>query len=82
MYDDLEAGRFVECSGREIAEETRLLLENLQVDGAQFLSDHVSNYLPIHGRLPEDKESMLAALDEALSHPDNPLLKPRTITSL
>jgi radical SAM superfamily enzyme YgiQ (UPF0313 family) len=82
MYDDLEAGRFVECSGREIAEETRLLLENLQVDGAQFLSDHVSNYLPIHGRLPEDKESMLAAIDEALSHPDNPLLKPRTITSL
>jgi radical SAM superfamily enzyme YgiQ (UPF0313 family) len=82
MYEDLESGRFVECSGREVAEETRLLLENLDVEGAQFLSDHVSNYLPIYGRLPEDKESMLAAIDEALAHPDNPMLAPRTITSL
>jgi len=82
MYEDLESGRFVECSGREVAEETRLLLENLDVEGAQFLSDHVSNYLPIYGRRPEDKESMLAAIDEALAHPDNPMLAPRTITSL
>ncbi len=82
MYENLESGRFVECSGREIAKETRLLLENLQIDGAQFLSDHVSNYLPIYGRLPEDKESMLATIDEALARPDNPMLDPRVITSL
>ena len=82
MYDDLESGKFVECTGREIAEETRLLLENLDVEGAQFLSDHVSNYLPIYGRLPQDKARMLEAIDEALAHPDNPMLGPRVITSL
>jgi len=82
MYDDVQSGEFVECTGREIAEETRLLLENLDADGAQFLSDHVSNYLPIYGRLPQDKDRMLEAIDEALAHPDNPMLGPRVITSL
>jgi radical SAM superfamily enzyme YgiQ (UPF0313 family) len=82
MYEDLQSGSFVECSGREVAEETRLLLENLDIEGAQFLSDHVSNYLPIHGRLPDDKDAMLAAIDEALAHADNPMLGPRAITSL
>jgi radical SAM superfamily enzyme YgiQ (UPF0313 family) len=82
LYDEVQSGRFVECTGREIALETRLLLENLQVEGAQFLSDHVSNYLPLYGRLPEDRDRMLISIDEALADPDNPVLGPRVITSL
>ena len=82
LYEQLQAGEFQECTGREIAEETRLLLENLQVDGAEFLSDHISNYLPLYGRLPEDKKRMLAAIEEALAVPDNPMLGPRMIRSL
>jgi radical SAM superfamily enzyme YgiQ (UPF0313 family) len=82
MYEQLAGGTFEELSGREIAEETRLLLENLDLDGADFLSDHISNYLPVYGRLPGDKKRMLDAIDEALSVPDNPLFGPRTIHSL
>jgi radical SAM superfamily enzyme YgiQ (UPF0313 family) len=82
MYEDLQKGEFVECTGREVAEETRLLLENLDLEDSRFLSDHVSNYLPIYGRLPQDKGVMLEAIDEALAHPDNPMLGPRVITSL
>ncbi len=82
MYDQLGTGEFEELTGREVALETRLLLENLEVEGAQFLSDHVSNYLPIYGKLPEDREEMLAAIDDALAAPHNPMLGPRTIHSL
>jgi radical SAM superfamily enzyme YgiQ (UPF0313 family) len=82
MYEDLVNGDFEECDGRQVAEETRLLLENLDLEDSRFLSDHVSNYLPIYGRLPEDKEVMLKAIDEALAEPGNPMLGPRTITSL
>lgn len=82
MYEDLESGGFVECNGREVAQEIRLLLENLELEDARFLSDHVSNYLPIHGRLPQDKEAMIRSIDEALEQPDNPMLAPRVITSL
>ena len=32
-----------------------------------MLSDHYSNYWDVNGRLPEDKEKMLADIDHALS---------------
>lgn len=82
MYEELAGSGFEECSGREVAIETRLLLENLDVENAQFLSDHVSNYLPLYGRLPEDREEMLAAIDRVLAQPDPASLRPRTIRSL
>ena len=82
LYDEISRGEFEECSGREIARETRLLLSHLDVGGAQFLSDHVSNYLPLYGRLPDDKEELIAAIDRVLAHPDPPILKPRIIHSL
>jgi len=40
-------------------------LEKLQVT-SQFLSDHISNLLPLHGKLPEEKERMIQMIDEAL----------------
>ena len=33
------------------------------------LSDHVSNFLDVRGRVPEDKPAMLAQLDQALQWP-------------
>ena len=32
-----------------------------------FTSNHASNYLPLKGGLPEDKEKFLKLLDEALA---------------
>jgi hypothetical protein len=52
-------------SPETILKETRLLLEGLQVT-SQFLSDHISNLLPLHGKLPEDKGRMIQMIDEAL----------------
>ncbi len=49
-------------------EETRLLVENLH-GPTVLLSDHVSNFLDVQGRIPEDKETMLEAIDEALEWP-------------
>lgn len=49
-------------------EETRLLLELL--DGpTMLLSDHVTNFLDVNGRLPDDRQLMLDTLDEALTWP-------------
>jgi hypothetical protein len=31
------------------------------------LSDHLSNYIPVNGKLPEDKQAMLRVIDEALA---------------
>lgn len=46
--------------------ETRLILENLNTTGL-FLSDHISNYINLNGKIPEDKEAMLKLIDYALT---------------
>ncbi len=32
-----------------------------------FRTNHASNYLPIGGRLPQDREAIVAVIDEALN---------------
>ena len=45
--------------------ELELLLENTDVSGAIFRSNHASNYLPLGGRLPADKARLLAMVKAA-----------------
>ncbi len=65
MYEDMVAGRFRLPGPEAILRETRLLLAELNVQ-SEFLSDHVSNLLPLHGKLPEAKDGMIRMIDEAL----------------
>ena len=65
LYEAMEQGYFRPASAETILKETKLLLEKLQVT-SQFLSDHISNLLPLHGKLPEDKEKMIHLVDEGL----------------
>jgi radical SAM superfamily enzyme YgiQ (UPF0313 family) len=65
LYDAMVEDRFQLASLETILKETKLLLEELRVT-SQFLSDHISNLLPLHGKLPEEKERMIQMIDEAL----------------
>jgi len=65
LYDAMVEGRFQLASLETILKETKLLLEELRVT-SQFLSDHISNLLPLHGKLPEEKERMIQMIDDAL----------------
>ena len=65
LYEAMTGGRFQPPRPETILKETKLLLEKLQVT-SQFLSDHISNLLPLHGKLPEDKEKMIQMIEEAL----------------
>jgi radical SAM superfamily enzyme YgiQ (UPF0313 family) len=65
MYEEMMEGRFHLPSPETILKETRLLLAELKVT-SEFMSDHVSNLLPLDGRLPGAKESMVRMIDEAL----------------
>ena len=65
MHEEMMDGRFRLPSPETILKETRLLLADLKVT-SEFVSDHVSNLLPLHGRLPGAKEGMVRMIDEAL----------------
>lgn len=66
MYKDVKEGRFTCVTPRQALMETKWLLEGLQVDPLHITANHPSNYLPIKGGLPEDRERLLALVDSAL----------------
>lgn len=65
LHDAMVEGRFQLTSPETILKETKLLLRELQVH-SYFLSDHISNLLPLHGKLPEERERMIQATDDGL----------------
>ena len=66
LYDDFQAGKFQPITPVESLREVRLLLEKLEVAPLHFTCDHASNYVPLKGSLPEDRERFLRQLDRAL----------------
>jgi radical SAM superfamily enzyme YgiQ (UPF0313 family) len=59
--------RFELPSVAGLLRELRWFIEEARPSAAIFRSNHASNYLPIGGRLPRDRDSILAAIDEALA---------------
>jgi hypothetical protein len=58
--------------------ELRHVISHLNgLSGCIFRTNHASNYLPLEGSLPKDKETMLAVLDEALER-GRSVLRPET----
>jgi radical SAM superfamily enzyme YgiQ (UPF0313 family) len=66
LYDDMQAGLFQKASPETILHEQRTLIENLETT-SWYLSDHISNYVPLNGKLPEDKQALLSAIDGYLA---------------
>jgi radical SAM superfamily enzyme YgiQ (UPF0313 family) len=55
-------------------QELRWFVEGLVLTNCRFGTEHASNYLPIGGILPQDKEQILALIDRALK--DERMLRP------
>ena len=69
LHEEMLAGRYTPPTPRQTLEEERELIAGLEVRGAIFRSNHVSNFLPLGGTLPKDKAALLAQLDAALAGP-------------
>jgi hypothetical protein len=62
-----ERGQFVLPDVHGLLQELRWFVEEAHPTAAIFRSNHASNYLPIGGRLPRDRDAILAAIDAALA---------------
>lgn len=67
---DWEEGRFTRLNARQIVEEQRILVANLDSEGSVLRSNHISNYVQLKGTMNKDRDAMLADLDEALAEGD------------
>ena len=67
-HDRWRDGGLTLLTAHQALQETRLLIGTLR-GPTTLSSDHVSNFLDVHGRIPDDKPAMLAQVDEALEWP-------------
>jgi radical SAM superfamily enzyme YgiQ (UPF0313 family) len=54
----------------ELLKELDLMIRNIDAPGpVVFRTNHASNYLPLRGTLPQDKENLLKTIENALNDP-------------
>ncbi len=70
LWGKVESGEFTLLTPYEIAQETLLMLENLDCPGCVFRSNHASNYVSLKGILNKDREEMIKTLELALDDGD------------
>lgn len=82
LYRLAAKGEFELPGPFEILDEMRILIENLEVQGTEFRSNHASNYLPIKGHFPEDKQKMLDLINDMIAKNDRKYLRPDYLRAL
>jgi len=65
LLEDVQSGAFQMLSPHEVLRETECLIKNLAVT-SQLASDHYTNYINLHGKLPDKKQALLRQLEKAL----------------
>jgi radical SAM superfamily enzyme YgiQ (UPF0313 family) len=75
-----ESGRFTLPDIHGLLGELRTFVDLTRPDDAIFRTNHASNYLPLAGRLPRDREQIVSVLDAALS--GEVLLRPEWVRGL
>jgi radical SAM superfamily enzyme YgiQ (UPF0313 family) len=65
LGQEILAGKLVLPDAKAILAELSLLIRGLQGIRCQFHANHASSYLPIAGRLPKDRENLLATIEMA-----------------
>lgn len=67
MAEQVKKGEITLLKPEEVMMETKLMLENMDVTNCIFRSNHASNYVPLKGTLPKDKEKLIKTIDNILS---------------
>ena len=67
LEKEARRGRFEVPPVLSLLEELQWMLKATEVTDTTFRTNHASNYLPLAGRLPDDKDRLLEILDAALA---------------
>ncbi len=67
LHAEIAAGRFQPLTEHEAVAELRAVLAGLELAGTVFRANHASNSVPLEGRLPKDRDMLLAGLDLLLA---------------
>ncbi|HEM62658.1 MAG TPA: radical SAM protein [Chloroflexi bacterium] len=75
-------GEFVVPEPLEMLQEMRVIIQHIEgVSHCVFRTNHASNYLPLAGTLPQDKERLLMTIDRAVAEGES-VLRPEFLRAL
>ena len=66
LWEDVEKGKFILATEGEIFQEMISLLENIEVDGLQYLGRHAINTIPFDAVLPRDKKKAIDVINTTI----------------
>lgn len=75
LWTDVQNGKFVLANEAEIFEEMKTLINNLDVNGLQYLGRHAINTIPFDAILPRDKDKALQVIDKTIETLDEAYLQ-------
>lgn len=78
----LERGEFVLPGQFDILKEIEMMLRPLELSNCVFRCNHASNYLPLKGHLPGDKDKLLKTLESVRLTGDLRYLRPEYLRAL
>jgi hypothetical protein len=82
LAEEVKKGTFKVPDPYMLLEELEKMISNIEADHMYFASNHASNYLPVKGWLPEEKEKMLKAIKYVLQQKDPSMLRPEHMRAL
>ncbi len=76
IYREWEEGSFELPEKFQMIKELKTIVENTELSDGYFYSNHISNYLSVKARFPEEKPRILREIEEILKVKDESLLRP------
>ena len=76
IYKQWQEGLFELPDKFQMIEELETIVENTELSDGYFYSNHISNYLPVRAKFPEEKNKVLEEIREVLSARDEAFLRP------
>lgn len=66
LHTEMAQGSFIPATELEILDEEKALIDAIDLDNVRFYGVHPTNTVRISGRLPQDKQRMIATIDEGI----------------
>ncbi len=76
IYEQWKEGLFELPDKFQMIEELETIVENTELSDGYFYSNHISNYLPVRAKFPEEKDRVLEQIKEVLETRDEAFLRP------
>ncbi|MGI9553697.1 MAG: radical SAM protein [Thermodesulfobacteriota bacterium] len=76
LYQEWEEGRFELPDKFQMIKELEIIVEGTNLSNGYFFSNHISNFLPVKAKFPEEKARVLDDIKKVIDSNDETVLRP------